>query len=104
MITAQQEAIAELCRRYQVERLEVFGSATRPDFDAQRSDVHFLVTFLPGSTDLDGFLGLAEGLEALLDRPVDLVVERAIRNPYFRQTVADTRRLIYAHPHQEAAV
>jgi uncharacterized protein with HEPN domain/predicted nucleotidyltransferase len=74
MITAQQGVIAELCRRFQVERLEVFGSATRTDFDPERSDVEFLVSFLPGATEIDGFLGLAEGLEAAMDRRVDLAV------------------------------
>jgi predicted nucleotidyltransferase len=96
--------IADLCRRFRVARLEVFGSAARDNFDPQRSDVDLLVSFLPGETDLDHFLGLAEGLEALLGRRVDLVIERAIRNPYFRQTVEASRRLIYAHSDQEAAV
>lgn len=82
----------------------MFGSAAENDFDPQRSDVDFLVTYLPGESDIDHFLGLAEGLEALLGRRVDLVIERAIRNPYFRQTVEASRQPVYAHREQEAAV
>ena len=44
----------------------------------------------------DNYFGLPEGLEELFGRPVDLVVERAIKNPYFRQSVDETNSLIYA--------
>ncbi|MBI2857902.1 MAG: nucleotidyltransferase domain-containing protein [Chloroflexi bacterium] len=43
------DKLAELCRRYQVRRLEVFGSALRKDFDRERSDIDLLVDFEPGS-------------------------------------------------------
>jgi hypothetical protein len=75
-------------------RLEIFGSATGDQFDAAHSDLDLLVTFRRGSTSLDNYLRLAEGLEALLEKPVDLVIERSIRNPYFRKTVDATRTLI----------
>jgi predicted nucleotidyltransferase len=39
---------------------------------------------------------LAEGLEEIFERPVDLVTTRAIKNPYFRRIVDETSRLIYA--------
>ncbi len=42
------------------------------------------------------YVGLLEDLQALFQRPVDLVVESAIQNPYFRQTVESTRTLVYA--------
>jgi uncharacterized protein len=48
LIAAQRPAIASICRRYQVRRLEVFGSAARgADFDPERSDADFLVEFAP---------------------------------------------------------
>ena len=47
-IEAQRAAIAELCRRFHVRRLDVFGSAARgTDFDPSRSDVDLLVSYLP---------------------------------------------------------
>ncbi len=103
-IDENRAAIAGLCRRFAVERLEIFGSAAGIDFDPQRSDLDFLVSFRPDATNLENYLALAEGLENLLGRKVDLVIERAIRNPYFRRAVAASRQLVYAHSEQEAAV
>ena len=90
--------LAELCRRHHVLRLAVFGSATRDDFDAERSDLDFLVDFepLPPGGYADAFFGLLESLERLFGRPVDLVVASAIRNPYFRESVLTTQELLYA--------
>ena len=91
--------IADLCRRFHVRRLEIFGSAARgDDFDPVRSDFDFLVEFEPGYRDtaFDDYFGLKEGLEALLDRPVDLVVEKAIRNPYFQAGIERAREPLYA--------
>lgn len=90
--------LAELCRRRHVLRLSLFGSATRDDFDPQRSDLDFLVDFevLPPGQYADAYFGLLEDLERLLGRSVDLVVATAIKNPYFRQSVDQTKALLYA--------
>ena len=89
---------AQLCLRHRVVRLSLFGSATRDDFDAERSDFDFLVDFevLPRGQYADAYFGLLESLERLLGRPVDLVVASAIKNPYFRQSVDQTKLLLYA--------
>jgi predicted nucleotidyltransferase len=62
------------------------------------SDLDFLVDFrpLPVGVYADSFFGLHEELERLFGRPVDLVVASAIKNPYFRQSVEQTRALLYA--------
>ena len=90
--------LAEICRRHHVLTLSLFGSATRDDFDPQRSDLDFLVDFepVPRGQYADAFFGLLESLERLFERPVDLVVASAIRNPYFRQSVDQTKTLLYA--------
>jgi uncharacterized protein len=74
------EELATLCRRHGVTRLEVFGSAARgADFDPQRSDADFLVSFTPEARyDLAGFADLKDALETLLRRPVDLVDREAV--------------------------
>lgn len=97
-IDAYRTQIERLCREYHVRTLSVFGSAGRDDFDPTRSDIDVLVDFepLPPGTHADTYFGLLESLTELLGRPVDLVVARAIRNPYFRQSVEASRRLIYA--------
>ena len=90
--------LSDLCRRYRVQSLSLFGSATRDDFDPQQSDCDFLVEFesLPPGQYADTYFGLLESLERLMGRPVDLVVASAIKNPYFRQSVEHTRSLFYA--------
>lgn len=90
--------LSELCRRYRVLSLSLFGSATRDDFDPERSDYDLLVEFeaLPPGQYADAYFGLLESLEQLLGRPVDLVVASAIKNPYFRQSIDQTKALLYA--------
>ena len=90
--------LRELCRSYGVSRLEVFGSAATGEFREGESDLDFLVEFLPSAADsyADSYFGLLEDLQELFGAPVDLVVSRAIRNPHFRQSVEETKSLIYA--------
>ena len=97
-IQARQAELAELCRRFHVLRLEVFGSATRLDFDPARSDVDFLVEFEPKSPlmAMDQYFGLKEALEALFLREVDLVEVSAIKNPYLRAGIDLSLETVYA--------
>ena len=90
--------LEQLCVLYNVERLDLFGSAAA---GAQRegfSDLDFLVEFqpLPAGAYADAYFGLLEALEGLFGGPVDLVVDSAIQNPFFRQCVEEIRTQIYA--------
>ena len=98
IIEEKRKQLEELCRRHRVGRIELFGSATRSDFDSGKSDLDFLVTFqdLGFNEYADAYFGLLEDLQALFQRPVDLVTPSAIQNPYFRQAIESTRQLIYA--------
>jgi predicted nucleotidyltransferase len=91
-------AMEQLCRRYHVRRLELFGSAAIGADRPGESDYDFLVEFAPLAPGAyaDTFFGLQEALEDLLKRPVDLVVSSAIRNPYFRESIDRTKSLVYA--------
>jgi hypothetical protein len=91
-------ALEELCRRYHVRTLFVFGSAARDDFDPGRSDVDLLVEFeaLPPGGYADAYFGLRESLEDLFGRDVDLVALSAVRNPYMKADIERTRTLLYA--------
>ncbi|MGH8453909.1 MAG: nucleotidyltransferase family protein [Nevskiales bacterium] len=87
-----------LCRQYHVNRLDLFGSAATGRERPGQSDLDFLVEFetlSPGSY-ADSYFGLLESLEKLFGRPVDLVVASAIKNPYFRQSVEQTKAHLYA--------
>ncbi len=79
-------------------RLDLFGSATRGDFDARRSDLDFLVEFEhdPKLAALDAYFGLKEALEALLGRPVDLVMPDAVKNPHLKTSIEESRETVYA--------
>ena len=98
LVDSRKNEIADICRRLAVRRLDVFGSAVGETFDSARSDIDFVVEFAnhnqPGI--LDRYLALAEELEAILCRRVDLVTTESIRNPYFRKAVESTREVIYA--------
>ena len=97
-IEQKRELLADLCRRYRVARLGVFGSVLRDDLDTDRSDLDFLVEFqpLPPGTYADTYFDLKEALERLFQRPIDLVVESAIRNPFFLKSVQQTKHGLYA--------
>lgn len=97
-ISDKLDALADICRRYSVSRLEVFGSAARDDFDPARSDVDFLVTFKPAArNDIGALDELKEALENLLGRSVDLVERETIetsRNYIRRRAILGDARTL----------
>ena len=89
------EAIADLCRKYQVKELAVFGSVLREDFRPD-SDVDLLVEFMPKHTiGLIEYCGLQNRLSDLLGRPVDLVDKDGLK-PRIRSNVLSTAQVVYA--------
>jgi predicted nucleotidyltransferase len=98
LIEEKRGAIEELCRRYRVRQLELFGSAVGDRFDPQTSDLDFLVEFegLPPAEHSRCYFGLLFALTDLFGRDVDLVETGAIRNPYFLRAIANDRMLLYA--------
>ena len=97
MIEERKAALADLCRQFKVRRLDLFGSAAKGAFDPATSDLDFLVALDDASPAdyTDNYFGLASGLERLFQRRVDLITERSVRNPYFRQIIEATRLAIY---------
>jgi predicted nucleotidyltransferase len=94
-IKIDESSLIELCRRFHVRELAVFGSAarrqTRPD-----SDIDILVEFLPESNvDLVDYASLMLDLSELLGRPVDLVSKKSLK-PLIRTSVLRDARLLYA--------
>ena len=98
VVEDKREQIVELSKRYHVQRLELFGSALRDDFQVNSSDLDFLVEFNPlmQGSYVGTYLGLLNALESLLNRTVDLVEVQAIQNPYYREEIERTKVLIYA--------
>lgn len=90
-------SIRELCERFGVRRLTVFGSVLTEQFDPARSDVDFLVEFQDSvESEFDAYFGLKEALEDLIGRRVDLVMSPALRNPYFARRVRSSSEELYA--------
>ena len=100
------EQLAELCRRFHVKRLEIFGSAATSGFRTASSDLDFIVDVGDQLLGPWGkiFLDFADALEALFGRHVDLIMPQSIRNPYFRQAIDASRRLIYEARSKKAVV
>jgi predicted nucleotidyltransferase len=97
LIEQYRQQISELCRRHQVKRLELFGSAARGEFEPGRSDLDFLVEFVSyqSPTIADDWFGLQEELEQLLGTKVDFTSARAARNPYFLEMVSRDRVTLF---------
>ena len=90
--------LAQICRRRNVRRLDLFGSALGTGFDPLTSDLDFLVEFgvFPKGEYSEHYFALIEDLKSLFGRPVDVVVSRAIRNPYLLESINRTREALYA--------
>ena len=88
--------ITDLCRKHRVKHLYAFGSVLTPRFTAE-SDVDFLVDFNTTeiSDYLSNFFDLKYALEEALGRKVDLVEEKAVRNPVFKRNIERTKALLY---------
>ena len=98
LLESQCGAIAEVCSRHGVRRLDVFGSALRDDFHPEESDVDFLVEFAPmeGYARVDAYFGLLEDLRGILGREVDLVMSGAVKNRYIVRDIEKTKQMLYA--------
>lgn len=97
LVQERLEELRSLCARFGVRRLELFGSATSPRFDPAHSDLDFLVEFEDREQGyFDAYFGLLESLEDLFERPVDLVMTRAVKNRYFLEGIQASRTVLYA--------
>ncbi len=86
--------LGELCRRWGVRELALFGSVLREDFGPE-SDVDVLVEFEPERTPGLGFIDMQEELAALFRREVDLVSGAGLRNPFRRHEILTAKCVIY---------
>ncbi len=91
ILEAKHGEIASLCMLYGVERLQVFGSVLRPDWDERSSDFDFFAKFgIPpqGVNLFDQQFGFQVDLERLLGYPVDVVDLGVVKKPIFRDIEA----------------
>jgi predicted nucleotidyltransferase len=95
-IERYKDEIALICRKYGIARLEVFGSAVTDEF-RRDSDVDILIDFADeGGSLFHRYFDLKYDLEHLFGREVDVVIAKAMKNPYFIEEVEETKQLVYA--------
>lgn len=91
------DAIRSVCERFGVERLRMFGSALSDQFDPKTSDIDFLVTFQPERENLfHDYFDLKAELERIVGRQVDLIMERSVKNPFFKASAFESAQDVYA--------
>ncbi len=100
------EAIAAICRKHQVKRLELFGSAAREMDEAVVTDIDVLVEYETYETAgaFDRWFGLQEELATLLGKDVDLSSVKQLRNPVFISSIDQDRVAVYDAPRSRQAV
>jgi predicted nucleotidyltransferase len=97
LLESKRQAIEDVCSRFGVARLEVFGSALREDFKAGESDLDLLVEFKPMEpyARVEAYFGLRDELRTLLKRQIDLVMVGAVKNLYISREIERTKQLLY---------
>jgi predicted nucleotidyltransferase len=98
-IEDRREQLIELCQKFNVKRLDAFGSALEDaSFDPQRSDIDLLVEFerMDPVPHAKSYFGLLAALQDLFSRQVDLIEIKAVANPYLLDSIDKDRTQIYA--------
>ena len=91
------DQLKEICSAYDVKTMYVFGSVCTDKFD-ENSDIDILISFKDISIDkyTDNYFELHYRLEELFDRKIDLITENSLSNPYFIESIEETKQLLYA--------
>ncbi|MCX6319646.1 MAG: nucleotidyltransferase domain-containing protein [Bacteroidetes bacterium] len=96
-LEAYSPAIIQLCKNHKVKSLYAFGSVLTDDF-SRESDIDLIVEFAQMAVEdyADNYFDFKFSLQDIFNRPVDLLEDKAIKNPYFRKSVTQQRQLVYA--------
>ncbi|MCF8309502.1 MAG: nucleotidyltransferase domain-containing protein [Bacteroidales bacterium] len=98
IIKNNKQKVIELCQKYDVRTMYVFGSASTDDFK-ETSDIDILISFkkdISIEKYTDNYFELHHKLEELFNRKVDLITENSLSNPYFKESVEESKKLLYA--------
>lgn len=90
------EKLKALCVQYNVRSLYAFGSVCTEKFN-KNSDIDLLVSFKPMDYGdyADNYFELTDELEKILNRPVELVTDKSLGNPYFIESINQTKTPLY---------
>ena len=91
-------AINELCASHKVKKLYAFGSVLTNKFNSN-SDIDLIVDFdlMDVENYVDNYFDLKFSLQNILNRRIDLLEEKALKNPYFLKAISQNRKLVYEH-------
>jgi predicted nucleotidyltransferase len=98
LISDNIEIIKALCMTHNVKSLFAFGSVCTDNFD-DKSDIDLLISFEPMEYGdyADTYFNLADKFENLFRRPVDLITEKSLSNPFFIDSINQTKTLLYGY-------
>ena len=89
------EDIVRLCQKYHIIELSLFGSAIREDFH-EESDVDILISYKPkAKISLFDEVNLGNEFSELMNRDVDIVDVKGLKNPIRREEILSTREIVY---------
>ncbi|MFO7658749.1 MAG: nucleotidyltransferase domain-containing protein [Bacteroidales bacterium] len=89
--------LKKLCQDYEIKTMYVFGSVCTDKFN-DKSDIDILISFKDISIEkyTDNYFELHYKLEELFNRKIDLLTENSLSNPYFIESIEETKQLLYA--------
>jgi uncharacterized protein len=97
IIEKRREDLKNICQILKIKRLYAFGSVVSDKF-TEKSDIDFLISFSDGLTVdeyTNNYFSLHYKLRELFNREIDIVTERTLSNPYFIESINETKELIY---------
>jgi predicted nucleotidyltransferase len=105
IVERQIDSVKQLCDRYKVKSLYLFGSALTDRF-SDKSDVDLLVEFkrMALKNYADNYFDFKYSLQDTLNREVDLLENKAIKNPYLRHSIDRNKKLIYGKGNRNISV
>lgn len=91
------EELTKICKSFDVKAIHVFGSACTDGFQ-EDSDIDILIAFKDISIEkyTDNYFNLHYKLQELFGRKIDLITENSLSNPYFIESIEETKQLLYA--------
>lgn len=96
MLDLATNEVAELCKQCHVKTLHAFGSVITENFN-ENSDIDLVVDFSDINLEdyADNYYHLKFSLQNIFNRPIDLLENKAINNPFFKQEIMQKSQLIY---------
>ncbi len=88
--------IRQLCQKYNVNSLYIFGSAVSNEL-SESSDIDLLIELsdVNFADYADSYLDIAEEFEELFNRRVDLITTKSLKNPFLIESINKSKKQIY---------